>query len=119
MKKNDNKRIYDKQSKTWFEVSPEEYKQFPDPTIDNGYKLHIISYKEHPFAVVWPTILACPAVELESDLLRPVTWWQTDGCHDCLVDPVSSLNEQEKAVLNDWLEMVKAAINGMAFVNPN
>ena len=97
---------------------PEEYKQFPDPTIDNGYKLHIISYKEHPFAVVWPTILACPAVELESDLLRPVTWWQTDGCHDCLVDPVSSLNEQEKAVLNDWLEMVKAAINGMAFVNP-
>lgn len=30
MKKNENnvKRIYDKQTKTWFEVSPEQYEEF-------------------------------------------------------------------------------------------
>lgn len=93
---------------------PEEYKKFPDKTTA-GYKIHVISYGNVPLAVVWPTILVCPAVELQANMITPVSWWKMDGLHD----PISSLNEQEKSVLYDWLEMVKNEINkdGMALAN--
>ena len=86
---------------------PEEYKRFPDKTIEHGYKLHVISYENMPLAVVWPTILVCPSVELYASSIKPVSWWKIDGLHD----PISSLNDQEKSVLYDWLEMVKNEIN--------
>ena len=94
---------------------PEEYKQFTDKTVEHGHKIQVISYDKAPLAIVWPTILICPSVELQANLIKPVSWWKVDGIND----PISSLNEQEKSVLFDWLEMVKSDINkdGMALKN--
>lgn len=94
---------------------PEEYKQFTDKTVEHGHKIQVISYDKAPLAIVWPTILICPSVELRANLIKPVSWWKVDGIND----PISSLNEQEKSVLFDWIEMVKSDINkdGMALKN--
>lgn len=82
---------------------PEEYKKYKDNTIDSGYKLQILTYAERALAIVWPTILVCPAIGLDKMIDRSVSWWNVDG----ISDPISSISEQEKALLKKWLDKIK------------
>lgn len=79
---------------------PDEYKKYKDETVDTGYKLQLLTYGDVPLAIIWPTILVCPAVGLDSNMDRTVSWWNLDG----ISDPISSLNDQEKALLAQWIE---------------
>lgn len=84
---------------------PEEYKkdEYKDETVDNGcYKLQLLTYSDAPLAIIWPTILLCPAVGLDNIMDRTVSWWNIDG----ISDPVASLNDQEKGLLSQWIEGV-------------
>ncbi|MDO4921881.1 MAG: hypothetical protein Q4E64_08685 [Phascolarctobacterium sp.] len=82
---------------------PDEYKKYKDNTIDSGYKLQILTYAERALAIIWPTILVCPAIGLDKMIDRSVSWWNVDG----ISDPVSSISEQEKALLKKWLDKIK------------
>lgn len=85
---------------------PDEYTSYKDETIDSGCKLQILTYKDRPLAIVWPTILVCPAIGLENMVDRTVSWWNIDG----ISDPISSLNDQEKALLAQWIEGIIDAL---------
>ena len=64
MKKNENnvKRIYDKQTKTWFEVSPEQYKEF------DRWRTNLRKREQYHRRCM------CPRSK----------WWLCDGmCQDC------------------------------------
>lgn len=78
---------------------PDEYKNYKDETVDNGYKLQLLTYNDAPLAILWPTILVCPAIGLSSNMDRTVSWWNLNG----IFDPISSLNEQEKGLLSQWI----------------
>lgn len=82
---------------------PDEYKKYKDNTIDSGYKIQILTYAERALAIVWPTILVCPAIGLDKMIDRSVSWWNVDG----ISDPISSISEQEKALLKKWLDKIK------------
>ena len=82
---------------------PQEYKEYKNET---GDKIQIIVYNEKPLAIVWPSILVCPAVGLENTIDRTVSWWTVSG----IGDPIAFLSEQEKALLVKWLDNV---INGL------
>lgn len=79
---------------------PDDYKNYKDETVDKGYKLQVLSYDDRPLAIIWPTILVCPAIGLENMIDRTVSWWNIDG----ISDPISSLNDQEKALLAQWID---------------
>ena len=81
---------------------PDEYKEYEDKTVENGHKLQILTYADRPLAIIWPTILVCPSVGLEYMVDRTVSWWNIDG----ISDPISSLNDQEKALLSKWLDNI-------------
>ena len=81
---------------------PDEYKKYEDKTVEKGHKLQILTYAERPLAIIWPTILVCPSVGLEYMVDRTVSWWNIDG----ISDPISSLNDQEKALLSKWLDNI-------------
>lgn len=87
---------------------PEEYKseKYKDETVDNGYKIQLISYQERSVAIVWPTILLCPAVSLDYQIDRSISWWEYNG----IKDPVSSLSDQEKCLLKKWLDAIKDSL---------
>lgn len=87
---------------------PEEYKseKYKDETVDNGYKIQLISYQERSVAIVWPTILLCPAVSLDYQIDRSISWWEYNG----IKDPVSSLSDQEKCLLKKWLDGIKDSL---------
>ncbi len=88
---------------------PEEYKEYPDNTVERGYKIQLLASNEGPLAIIWPTILVCPAVGLDkmvSALSCSVTWWGSYGIND----PVSSLSNQEKALLAKWLDDIKEGL---------
>ncbi len=64
MKKNENivKRIYDKQTKTWFEVSPEQYEEF------DRWRTNLRKREQYHHRCM------CPRSK----------WWLCDGmCQDC------------------------------------
>ena len=63
---------------------PEEYKseKYKDETVDNGYKIQLISYQDRSVAIVWPTILLCPAVSLDYQIDRSISWWEYNGIKD-------------------------------------
>lgn len=86
---------------------PEEYKseKYKDETVDNGYKIQLISYQERSVAIVWPTILLCPAVSLDYQIDRSISWWEYNG----IKDPVSSLSDQEKCLLKNGLMVSRIA----------
>lgn len=84
---------------------PEEYKEYSDNTIESGYKIQILTYSESPLAVIWPTILVCPAVGLDS-IVSSVSWWGYDGIND----PIPSLSDQEKSLLSKWLDGIKEVL---------
>lgn len=84
---------------------PEEYKEFPDNTVESGYKIQLLTYTERPLAIIWPTILVCPAVGLDK-ITSSLSWWGNYGIND----PVSSLNDQEKVLLLKWLDGIKEAL---------
>lgn len=87
---------------------PEEYKseKYKDETVDNGYKIQLISYQDRSVAIVWPTILLCPAVSLDYQIDRSISWWEYNG----IKDPVSSLSDQEKCLLKKWLDGIKDSL---------
>lgn len=82
---------------------PEEYKKYKNET---GDKIQIVVYNETPLAIVWPSILVCPAVGLENTIDRTVSWWTVSG----VGNPIGFLSEQEKALLVKWLANI---INGL------
>lgn len=85
---------------------PDEYTSYKDETIDSGCKLQILTYKDRPLGIIWPTILVCPAIGLEKMVDRTVSWWNIDG----ISDPISSLNDQEKALLAQWIDGIIDAL---------
>lgn len=86
---------------------PEEYKEYPDNTVESGYKIQLLTHAERPLAIIWPTILLCPAVGLSDSVGSDcVSWWSINGIND----PVSSLSDQEKALLLKWLESIKEGL---------
>ena len=84
----------------------EEYKSYKDETSAEDYKIQLLTFDEQPLALIWPTILICPSVGLERYYTSNISWWNENG----ITDPISCLNEQEKALLKQWLEGIKENI---------
>lgn len=84
----------------------EEYKSYKDETSSEDYKIQLLTFDEQPLALIWPTILICPSVGLERYYTSNISWWNENG----ITDPISCLNEQEKALLKQWLEGIKENI---------
>lgn len=95
MKKNENnvKRIYDKQTKTWFEVSPEQYEEF------DRWRTNLRKREQYHHRCM------CPHSK----------WWLCDGmCQDCefhapgdtlsLDMPVSNENGDEVTLLDTLVD---------------
>lgn len=95
MKKNENnvKRIYDKQTKTWFEVSPEQYEEF------DRWRTNLRKREQYHHRCM------CPRSK----------WWLCDGmCQDCefhapgdtlsLDMPVSNENGDEVTLLDTLVD---------------
>lgn len=81
---------------------------YEDATVTGGLKLQILTCsadKANPFpiALIWPSILVCPAVDLDKKKYDKVNWWFYDG----LSDPIPSLSDDEKAFLTKWLKQLK------------
>ena len=89
---NQSKRIYDKQTKTWFEVSPEEYKQF------DTWRTNLRKREQYHGRCM------CPRNK----------WWLCDGmCDDCefhapgdilSLDMPTSNDDCDEVTLLDMLE---------------
>ena len=83
---------------------PEEYKKYKNET---GLNIQIITYtvgkEKIPLALVWPTVLICPAVNLaKPSVACNVSWWKRDG----IINPIPSMTEQEKALLICWIDRI-------------
>lgn len=50
-------------------------------------KIQLLTYDEHPLGIFWPSILICPALELETYHPTDIPWWSHEG----IIDPISSL----------------------------
>lgn len=98
MKKNENnvKRIYDKQTKTWFEVSPEQYEEF------DRWRTNLRKREQYHHRCM------CPRSK----------WWLCDGmCQDCefhapgdtlsLDMPVANEEGDEVTLLDTLVDLVK------------
>ena len=55
-------------------------------------KIQLLTYDNHPLGIFWPSILICPALGLEKYQPHDIAWWGNDG----LMDPISSLSNDEK-----------------------
>ena len=93
-----SKRIYDKQTKTWFEVSPEEYKQF------DTWRTNLRKREQYHHRCM------CPRNK----------WWLCDGmCDDCeyhapgdilSLDMPTSNDDGDEVTLLDMLEDPAASL---------
>ena len=82
MKKNENnvKRIYDKQTKTWFEVSPEQYEEF------DRWRTNLRKREQYHHRCM------CPRSK----------WWLCDGmCQDCEVHAPGDTLSLDMPVANE------------------
>lgn len=68
-------------------------------TVGIAAKIHVIVYGNIPLAFSWPSILLCPALNLETHRIREVGWWKQDGIND----PITELSNDEKNSLYCWL----------------
>lgn len=84
---------------------PDTYKKEQnDQTLKAGQsaKIQIITYGHIPLAISWPSILLCPALNLEENRIRDVAWWKQDGINN----PLPDLSSDEKNSLYSWIENV-------------
>lgn len=68
-------------------------------------KIQILTFGDsQPLAIIWPSILLCPAIGLaeNKDRLREVPWWKVDG----IDDPINYLSTDEKNSFYSWLQQV-------------
>lgn len=70
-------------------------------------KIQLLTYDNHPLGIFWPSILICPALGLEKYQPHDIAWWGNDG----LMDPISSLSNDEKNSLHAWLQNVINSIS--------
>ena len=72
-----------------------------DPTTKTGCvaKVQILSINGYPLAMMWPSILFCPALNLENHQVIDVPWWKLDG----IGNPLPDLSDDEKNALVVWL----------------
>lgn len=78
-------------------------KKFADSNVSEGcsYRIQLITFNDKPLALLWPSLMLCPAITLEHGMdVRPVEWWQGDQ----IVDPCSYLGKDERKSLCKWLE---------------
>jgi hypothetical protein len=74
---------------------PEDYRnQQNDPTLEAGIaaKIQILVYDGKPMAIMWPSILVCPAIGLDTYRMTAISWWKQDGIND----PIDDLSNDEK-----------------------
>ena len=64
-------------------------------------KLHLILFNGKPIGVTSPTTLVCTSVNYVGNI-RDVLWYNGK----CLRDPISHLNQEEKAAVAGWLQKV-------------
>lgn len=86
---------------------PMEYLQMQnDDTIKDKTgiqaKIQLLTYDEHPVGIFWPSILICPALELATYHPIDIPWWSHEG----IIDPISSLSNDEKNALYAWLQQI-------------
>lgn len=86
------------------DMLPEEYRTYKNET---GLNIQILTYidgkEKRPLAIVWPTVLVCPAVNLTGRSTScKVSWWDANG----IGNPIPSLTEQEKALLIGWIDRI-------------
>ena len=83
-----------------------------DPTTkaDCAVKVQILSIDGNPLAMMWPSILFCPALNLEQHQVIAVPWWKVDG----ISNPLPELSDDEKNALVVWLNNI---INNPSFNN--
>lgn len=93
---------------------PESYKLAEeDKTLaskaDVEAKIQIVAYDEVPIGIVWPSILICPAVDLQLDDRRKasIEWWKANG----FVDPIDMLSHDERIMLLSWLKKLRMEID--------
>lgn len=95
---------------------PQEYldKQ-DDNTLQSGVqaKIQILTYDDKPLAIIWPTTLVCPAVELNAYCADEIPWWDFDGMHD----PIKDLSDDEKNALHSWLQQIIDATSEPILMN--
>lgn len=95
---------------------PQEYldKQ-DDNTLQSGVqaKIQILTYDDKPLAIIWPTTLVCPAVELNTYCADEIPWWDFDGMHD----PIKDLSDDEKNALHSWLQQIIDATSEPILMN--
>lgn len=87
---------------------PDEYKTYKDPSVNEGVKLQVISYNDSPLAIIWPSLMICPAVEPRFPSNASISWWTFDGITDPLLQ--NNLNNDEKIILHQWLETLMVSI---------
>lgn len=90
--------------KLFSRMLPETLKRYPDESVSDGVKLQVFSYNDNPLAIIWPSLLICPAVELRCPYNANISWWTDDGITDPLIQ--NSLNNDEKIILHHWLDKV-------------
>lgn len=95
---------------------PQSYaEEQKDETIKNQTdiqaKIQILTYDDKPLAILWPSILICPAVGLDEYWPKDIPWWKHDG----LGDPIQSLSVEERNLFYSWLQRVinLAPVNNM------
>lgn len=90
---------------------PESYKAYSDDTIkkDGYYKIQMLTCNKKALAILWPSILLCPAINPVRGNFK-VDWWSGND----ITDPICELNEQDKALLYQWLENIKNGLNNNA-----
>lgn len=86
---------------------PDNYVELEgDSNLNPGIKakIQIVLYDEKPLAIVWPSILVCPAISLDKyhtrDIELEIPWWRNDGLHD----PIPYLSVDEKNSFYKWLQ---------------
>lgn len=65
-------------------------------------KIQLLTYEDKPLAILWPSILICPAVGLGDYSTLDIPWWRGNG----LNDPIQYLSTEEKNSLYAWLQYV-------------
>ncbi len=72
-----------------------------DTTLKAGKKakIQLLIMGDKPLAILWPSILVCPAVELEKHRIREVPWWRPSG----IANPLEYMNDDDKSMLHKWL----------------
>lgn len=69
-------------------------------------KVQLLVYDDRPIGIFWPSILICPALDLELAIdalpAHDIAWWNYDG----IKDPIEYLSKEENNSLHQWLQNI-------------